>query len=79
MYFFKIENFAYGKINERGFSNPHPRKPEYQEKWKLDNKGGWAQFNATIANMDTKSEIHKMTTQKFREQPTKTNYRQTKY
>ena len=25
MHFFKIENFAYGKINERGFSNPHPR------------------------------------------------------
>ena len=25
MHFFKIENFAYGKINERGFSDPHPR------------------------------------------------------
>ena len=24
-YFFKIENFAYGEIEERGFSNPHPR------------------------------------------------------
>ena len=23
-YFWKIENFAYGEINERGFSNPHP-------------------------------------------------------
>ena len=25
MYFCKIENFAYGEINERSFSNPHPR------------------------------------------------------
>ena len=24
MHFFKIENFAYGKNNERSFSNPHP-------------------------------------------------------
>ena len=24
MYFCKIENFAYGEINERSFSNPHP-------------------------------------------------------
>ena len=24
MYFYKIENFAYGEINERSFSNPHP-------------------------------------------------------
>ena len=24
MYFCDIENFAYGEINERGFSNPHP-------------------------------------------------------
>ena len=24
-YFFKIENFSYGEINERSFSNPHPR------------------------------------------------------
>ena len=24
MYFCYIENFAYGEINERGFSNPHP-------------------------------------------------------
>ena len=24
-YFCKIENFAYGEINERSFSNPHPR------------------------------------------------------
>ena len=24
MYFCEIENFAYGKINERSFSNPHP-------------------------------------------------------
>ena len=24
MHFSKIENFPYGKINERGFSNPHP-------------------------------------------------------
>ena len=23
-YFCKIENFAYGEINERSFSNPHP-------------------------------------------------------
>ena len=23
-YFRKIENFAYGEINERSFSNPHP-------------------------------------------------------
>ena len=25
MYFCKIEYFAYGEINERSFSNPHPR------------------------------------------------------
>ena len=25
IYFCKIENFAYGEINERSFSNPHPR------------------------------------------------------
>ena len=24
MYFCKIENFAYGEINERSFSNPRP-------------------------------------------------------
>ena len=24
MYFYKIENFAYGDINERSFSYPHP-------------------------------------------------------
>ena len=24
MYFCKIKNFAYGEINERSFSNPHP-------------------------------------------------------
>ena len=24
MYFGRIENLAYGKINERSFSNPHP-------------------------------------------------------
>ena len=24
MYFCDIENFAYGEINERSFSNPHP-------------------------------------------------------
>ena len=24
MYFCEIENFAYGEINERSFSNPHP-------------------------------------------------------
>ena len=24
MYFYEIENFAYGEINERSFSNPHP-------------------------------------------------------
>ena len=25
IYFCKIENFAYGEINERSFSNPHPK------------------------------------------------------
>ena len=25
MYFWHIENIAYGEINERSFSNPHPR------------------------------------------------------
>ena len=25
MYFWQIENFAYGEINERSFSNPHPK------------------------------------------------------
>ena len=35
------------------------RKPEYIEKWKLDNKDGWAQFNTKFTNMDTKNEIHK--------------------
>ena len=24
MYFWQIQNFAYGEINERSFSNPHP-------------------------------------------------------
>ena len=24
MYFYMIKNFAYGEINERSFSNPHP-------------------------------------------------------
>ena len=24
MYFCNVENFAYGEINERSFSNPHP-------------------------------------------------------
>ena len=24
MYFCQVENFAYGEINERSFSNPHP-------------------------------------------------------
>ena len=28
-YFCKIENFAYGEISERSFSNPHPRKDMY--------------------------------------------------
>ena len=27
MYFYMIENFAYGEINERSFSNPHPWSP----------------------------------------------------
>ena len=27
-YFCKIENFAYGEINERSFSNPHLENPE---------------------------------------------------
>ena len=35
------------------------RKPEYIEKWKLDNKDGWAQFNTKFTDMDTKNEIHK--------------------
>ena len=30
MYFCHIENFAYGEINERSFSNPHPKS-----KWSL--------------------------------------------
>ena len=25
IHFYKIENFGYGEINERSFSNPHPR------------------------------------------------------
>ena len=25
-YFYKIEIFSYGEINERNYSNPHPRK-----------------------------------------------------
>ena len=28
MYFCKIENFTYGEINERSFSNPHPGTAE---------------------------------------------------
>ena len=28
MYFCKIENFAYGEINERSFCNPHPWCPQ---------------------------------------------------
>ena len=30
-YFCKIENFAYGEINERSFSNPHPRAANLQK------------------------------------------------
>ena len=30
MYFCHIENFAYGEINERSFSNPHPRLNDRQ-------------------------------------------------
>ena len=29
--FVKIENFAYGEINERGFSNPYHRQRQLQE------------------------------------------------
>ena len=29
MYFREIENSAYGEINERSFSNPHPRATSY--------------------------------------------------
>ena len=28
MYFCEIENFAYGEINERSFSNPHPKSED---------------------------------------------------
>ena len=28
MYFCETENFAYGEINERSFSNPHPRRTQ---------------------------------------------------
>ena len=33
MYFCEIENFAYGEINERSFSNPHPSIQE--QHWML--------------------------------------------
>ena len=29
MYFCETENFAYGEINERSFSNPHPSSEKY--------------------------------------------------
>ena len=32
-YFWKIENFAYGEINERGFSNPHPGSAGLRNPW----------------------------------------------
>ena len=39
MYFCEIENFAYGEINERSFSNPHPwtnvDKPLFEQLWRL--------------------------------------------
>ena len=40
------------KINDDG-------KPEYLEKWKLNNKQGWEQFNEKFTNLDNKNEIHK--------------------
>ena len=33
MHFCKIENFTYGWINERSFSNPHPWKVKYHYAW----------------------------------------------
>ena len=33
MYFCKIKHFAYGEINERSFSNPHPRTQISREKY----------------------------------------------
>ena len=31
-----------------------PRKPEYLEKWKLENKDGWKQFNVSLAKLSQK-------------------------
>ena len=42
MHFCKIENFTYGEINERSFSNPHPRRC-----WMEIIDAGWKQ---NIAN-----------------------------
>ena len=33
IYFCEIENFAYGEINERSFSNPHPRTDNTPQLW----------------------------------------------
>ena len=30
MYFYEIENFASGEINERSFSNPHPSAEKFK-------------------------------------------------
>ena len=37
MYFCEIENFAYGEINERSFSNPHPRCTMVNQLTKMSN------------------------------------------
>ena len=34
-----------------------PRKPTYQEKWRLNNKEGWKQFNKTIQQEENKNKI----------------------
>ena len=33
-YFSKIEHFASGEINERGFNNPHPRQKKKYKSWR---------------------------------------------
>ena len=35
MYFCHIDNFAYGEINERSFSNPHPRTGTFSVRYAL--------------------------------------------
>ena len=46
MYFCKIENFAYGEINERSFSNPHPCSTDFTISRKIPRVYGFSVTDA---------------------------------